>query len=125
MRAITIAIILFCIQVSAFLVQTTGLYGTQPQVMEDWINSTSKETLEEQEFNPGFIRQVINGAVDIIRGVFYIIEAIGRAVLGFPYTLQMFGATSSMSYILSAPFYMIYFIGIGQLIANRRTKGMR
>jgi len=125
MKALDIAIIVFCIQVAAFLVQLTGLFGTQPQVMTDWINQTDKEELQQQEYNAGFIEQSFNLGEDIVKGVFYIIRAIGRAVFGVPYTMQMFGVSQNLSYYLSAPFYILYFIGIGQLISNRRTKGMR
>jgi len=125
MRAVSIAALIFCIQIAAFLIQLTGVYTHQPAVMTDWINQTNKETLQDQEYNAGFVQQTISLGEDIIKGVFYIIRAIGRAVLGFPYTLRMFGVGDTLSWVLSSPFYTLYLIGIGQIISNRRTKGMR
>lgn len=124
MRIVAIALLLFLINISAYVVNETGLFGVSVQQQDEWLDDVqdvansdySQADLQEESVNFGF--------GDFVKGLWIFVKAIAYSIFAPPLILKGFGLRSPYYIILSIPIYFIYVIGIAQFVANRSMKSM-
>lgn len=120
MRFVEIAILLFLLQVSFAIVNATGIYDTQLQPQNDWINDVDDQELA----NSSYVQSQVSSSTtdtfgDFVRGLYYFVKALGWAIISVPYTLGQLGMIAPYTYYLSAPVYFLYFLAIAQFIRGQ------
>lgn len=117
MRFVEMAALLFVLQLSFAMVNTTGLYEVSKQPQDEWIADVDNEELADASYVQSQVSSENNfGFGDFIKGLWYFVKALGWGVISIPYTLGVLGLKAPFSYYISACVYFIYFIAIAQFI---------
>ncbi len=124
MRIITIALILFFLNLSIVMFDTLGIYNVNIAAEDKWRENV--EATKAQEFDPdvGLDAAVSFGFGDFFSGFKQFASAVGRAVR-VDTTLKMFGIDDTIANMFGFAVTILYIIGISQFISNRGTKGMQ
>lgn len=125
MRFVSLAMFLFCIHISMALVNASGIYEVSLNPDQQWIDQVDQDELKNQEY----IQDQVNTDVsfdlgDLVKGLFFFVTTFGFSVIVLPATFIQFGVPTAIAILLSVPFYMMYFFGLAQWIANRNEKSM-
>lgn len=127
MKYIHLASFLFCLQLAMALINGLGFLDYHKQPKTDWINDVNQEELADAEYIQSSVDTETStsfGFGDFIKGLWYLVQAIGLAVVAFPYTMYIFGVPAWINVIVSVSIYFIYFVGLAQFMSNRGTKTM-
>ena len=126
MKYATFVILIMCIHVSFAFVNAVGVFPYYMSPHEEWWSNIDQATLEEQSYIKGEVELDYDfGIGDFVKGFFYFIYSFGFGIIVIPYTLSCFGLSYPWFLYLSMPVYLLYFLALAQLLANRATKYMR
>ncbi len=125
MKLITLALMLFFLNLSAFLVNTAGVFPNYIFVAQsDWRDEV--EGAKSGKFDPDVAADVTTsfGFGDFVTGfkqfvqIFFRITFVGEQ-------LKLFGLEEKIANVMSLGGIIIYLLGIAQFISNRGTKSMQ
>lgn len=127
MKFVKIALFMFLLQCSFAIVNATGLFQPQVQPQNEWISDVNQNNLQNTSYSQSQATSsttVDFGFGDFVKGLFYFVLGLAKAVISVPYTLGQLGLRNPFTYYLSAPVYLLYLFGFAQWVANRNTQGM-
>ena len=126
MRYLLLALFIFCMSVSASIINATGFFTHQLPAQTDWFSDVNSAALDNQTYSQTTVQSSTTnfGFGDFTKGLYWLAIATFKASVGLPWLLYQYGVTTPFNYFLSLVVWMIYLIGLADWIANRNTKGM-
>lgn len=126
MKIYTIAIFLFCIQISIALIEVSGVFDSNYAYNSQWVQEQGSIAYNESflDYQVGGETDVSFSVGDFFKGLWLFIKSLAKTIIIFPYVLVQFGVPSFMAGLLSAPVYLVYIASLIQFIANRQFEGM-
>jgi hypothetical protein len=125
MRLYNIALLLFCFNVSIGFVNYFNVFPDVFPQDRTWIDSFTTERLKEQEYDKNILEQAWDFGADLVKGLIYFIYIMGRTIFFVPWILNALGVPVLLNTSISAIYYFVYIVGLGQWIGNKNMSGMK
>ena len=124
MKIITIALMLFFLNLSVVMLDELGIYQVSIAAEDKWRENVEATELEQFDPDVGVDAAVSFGFGDFFSGFKQFASMVGRAVR-VDTTLKMLGIDDTIANMFRLAVTIVYIIGVAQFISNTGTKGMQ
>lgn len=124
MKAVTIAVLLFSIQLSFAIINVLG--GFEYAVIDQGTVFNDMQEQAEGDYSQAVLQESTEsyGLGDMVKALPRFILLLAWSIVAVPYLFMQFGTPLNIALLVSMPVYFIYGLAIIQFISNRSTKGM-
>ena len=125
MKFYNLAMIIFLLSLSMSIINYIDVVGVQYRNQQYWVAEASDDNILNQSYgNEGLDDEGSTDYGNYPKGL-SMLTIIFHATIGFPFLLKSFGLDPFLAFLLSAPLYIVYIVGIAQFISKNPMEGMK
>lgn len=127
MKYYYIAMVVFCIQLSAMFWHTVDPFGLgqssffTSREMNDTVNDFKSDKYYQSAVEEQTVLDIVG---DMGKGLWAFVKTFGLGLVIAPYTLVQLGVPTSLAVILGTPVMLLYIVALAQLLLKSSGKGM-
>jgi hypothetical protein len=127
MKFYTLAMILFCFNISLSLINYLGIMSYQEvAVQSDWLETVGNkgEFLNQSHASTAVDDSGSDDYGNFKKGLSIFVKTIFYATVGFPWMFHQFGLDAGLCAILAIPIYIVYIFGLLQFFSKQGFEGI-